>query len=217
MDYQAGIYLLRTETDIRRNVILGAMPVRGSPHRRSTLRWMRTATAAICCKNSLDKVWKNENLQRVDNKSAAVFGQANWHFTEDLTVTTGLRFTREDRTNPGSSLIFDNGNAPELNPYQVNGVSLGGFDTVASGNARHSRPTHRGFRARSGAGRGRQASWRRNISTSPLTRNSPTSSAARWPMPRRSGKRVWACVELLGAGGLQGHPGGLGAEPRATS
>jgi iron complex outermembrane recepter protein len=133
VDYQTGIYLLRTETDIRRNVILGA----------DAGAWFATPTqytaldadgnGRYLMQNSLDKVWKNENLQRVDNKSAAIFGQANWHFTEDLTLTTGLRFTREDRTNPGSSLIFDNGNAPELNPYQVNGVFLGGFDTIASG------------------------------------------------------------------------------------
>lgn len=132
-DYQTGIYLLKTETDIRRNVILGA----------DAGAWFATPTqyAALdadgagryLMQNSLDKVWKNENLQRVENKSAALFGQANWHITPTVTVTTGLRFTREDRTNPGSSLIYNNGNGAELNAYEVNGVRLGGFDTVASG------------------------------------------------------------------------------------
>jgi outer membrane receptor protein involved in Fe transport len=133
VDYQAGIYLLRTETDIRRNVILGADAGAwfATPAQYTALD--ADGNGRYLMQNSLDKVWKNENLQRVDNKSAAIFGQANWHFTDDFTLTTGLRFTREDRSNPGSSLIFDNGNAPELNPYQVNGVFLGGFDTVASG------------------------------------------------------------------------------------
>ena len=133
VDYQAGIYLLKTHTNIRRNVILGA----------DAGAWFATPTqyrlldadgnGRYLMQNSLDKVWKNENLQQVENKSAAAFGQANWHFTDSFTLTTGLRFTREDRTNPGSSLIYDNGNAPELNAYQVNGVQLGGFDTASNG------------------------------------------------------------------------------------
>lgn len=132
-DYQTGIYLLQTETDIHRNVIYGA----------DAGAWFATPTqyAALdadgdgryLMQNSLDKLWKNENLQRVENKSAAIFGQANWHLTDTVTLTTGIRLTREDRTNPGSSLIQDNGNAAELNAYSVNGVQLGGFDTVASG------------------------------------------------------------------------------------
>lgn len=72
-------------------------------------------------------------LQEIDNKSQAIFGQANWHFTDDLTLTTGLRFTRENRNNTASSFIRDNGNAPELNPAVVNNVQLGGFNSNANG------------------------------------------------------------------------------------
>ena len=133
MDYQTGIYLLRTETDIRRNVIYGADAGAWFASIAQYNALDADSNGRYLMQNSLDKLWKNENLQRVDNKSAAIFGQANWHITDAFTVTTGLRLTREDRTNPGSSLIFDNGNAAELNPYQVNGVFLGGFDTVASG------------------------------------------------------------------------------------
>jgi outer membrane receptor protein involved in Fe transport len=68
--------------------------------------------------------------QRIRNSSQAIFGQANWHFTDALTLTTGVRVTHEHRTNvKTSSLIFDNGLAPELNPSVVNGVVLGGFDS----------------------------------------------------------------------------------------
>ncbi|RZA04981.1 MAG: TonB-dependent receptor, partial [Moraxellaceae bacterium] len=69
----------------------------------------------------------------INNKSAAAFGQANWHFSDDLTLTTGLRFTREDRSNLASTYIRDQGNAPELNPVVVNNVQLGGFDSNATG------------------------------------------------------------------------------------
>jgi iron complex outermembrane receptor protein len=133
VDYQAGLYFLKTHTDIRRNVILGADAGAwfATPAQYAALD--ADGNGRYLLQNSLDKVWKNENKQVVDNESAAIFAQANWHLTDDFTVTTGVRFTREDRTNPGSSLIYDNGNAPELNPYRVNDVYLGGFDTVSSG------------------------------------------------------------------------------------
>ncbi|WP_085317180.1 TonB-dependent receptor [Derxia lacustris] len=68
-------------------------------------------------------------VQNIRNKNAAIFAQANWHLSEPLTVTTGLRFTRENRSNESSSYIVSNGSAPELNPSSVNGVTLGGFDS----------------------------------------------------------------------------------------
>lgn len=67
--------------------------------------------------------------QSIKNKSAAIFGQANWHFTDALTLTTGLRITQENRENTGSTVILDNGNGAILNPSIVNGVVLGGFDS----------------------------------------------------------------------------------------
>ncbi|WP_051378641.1 TonB-dependent receptor [Derxia gummosa] len=67
--------------------------------------------------------------QNIRNKNAAIFAQANWHLSEPLTLTTGLRFTRENRSNENSSYILSNGSAPELNPSVVNGVALGGFDS----------------------------------------------------------------------------------------
>ncbi|MCR6654151.1 MAG: TonB-dependent receptor [Cellvibrionaceae bacterium] len=133
VDYQAGLYFLNTETDIRRNVILGADAGAWFATNAQYNALDADGNGRYLLQNSLDKVWKNENLQEVENKSAAIFAQANWHLTDDLTVTTGVRFTREDRRNPGSSLIFDNGNGAELNAYAVNGVRLGGFDTLGNG------------------------------------------------------------------------------------
>lgn len=133
VDYQAGLYFLNTQTDIRRNVILGADAGAWFANNAQYTALDADGNGRYLLQNSLDKVWKNENLQEVENKSAAIFAQANWHITDDLTVTTGVRFTREDRRNPGSSLIFDNGNGAELNPYRVNNVQLGGFDTEANG------------------------------------------------------------------------------------
>lgn len=78
--------------------------------------------------------------QSIRNKSAAIFGQANWHLSDELTLTTGLRLTQENRDNTGSSVILDNGNGALLNPSVINGVTLGGFDSVF--NAAHTGSTY---------------------------------------------------------------------------
>ena len=65
--------------------------------------------------------------QSIENRSIGFYGQADWHFTEKTTLTTGLRFTHENRQNAASAFIYDNGAGGELNT----GVALGGFDTTA--------------------------------------------------------------------------------------
>ena len=67
-------------------------------------------------------------LQYIRNKSYALFAQADWHITPALTVTTGVRATREDRETTSDSLITNNGDGGALNPVSVpSGVQLGGF------------------------------------------------------------------------------------------
>jgi len=84
----------------------------------------------------LDMAWNSPaGLQLIHNRSEAAFGQANWHFTDQFTLTTGLRITHEDRENTASTFIRDEGNAPELNPVVVNNVQLGGFDSNTTSGA----------------------------------------------------------------------------------
>jgi outer membrane receptor protein involved in Fe transport len=69
--------------------------------------------------------------QRIRNQSPAWYGTVNWHPIQDLTVTTGLRTTYEDRTTSAYRLIIDNGYAGVLNPTRSSfGVNLGGFDSI---------------------------------------------------------------------------------------
>ncbi len=78
--------------------------------------------------SGLDMAWNSPaGYQEIDNESIAAFAQANWNFTEQFVLTTGLRFTREERTNLTGSYIIDSGFGGELNPANVNGVDLGGF------------------------------------------------------------------------------------------
>ncbi len=70
--------------------------------------------------NSLDRVLMSFNspagVQDIQNESTAAFGQLNWHIADAFTVTTGVRFTREDRQTTSSTGVKDYGSAPELNP-----------------------------------------------------------------------------------------------------
>jgi outer membrane receptor protein involved in Fe transport len=82
--------------------------------------------------NSLDGLL-TVPLQRIRNRNAAIFGQANWHLSDPLTLTTGLRLTREDRHNVTNNLVADNGYGADLNPVAINSVQLGGFNSAANG------------------------------------------------------------------------------------
>lgn len=81
--------------------------------------------------SGLDMAWNSPaGYQDINNESIAAFAQANWNFTENFVLTTGLRFTREERSNTTATYIIDSGFGAELNPAVVNNVNLGGFHSV---------------------------------------------------------------------------------------
>lgn len=135
VDYQTGLFLLDIHNSALYQKVWGndAGAWFASPAQYTSLD--ADGNGRYLLQNSLSGLsmaWNSPaGLQKIENKSEAVFGQANWHFTDDLTLTTGLRFTHEDRSNLASSYIRDQGNAPELNPSAVGAVQLGGFDSVA--------------------------------------------------------------------------------------
>jgi outer membrane receptor protein involved in Fe transport len=96
----------------------------------------KTAAGRLLMVNSL-KGLNKASTQSVRNKSLGIYGQADWHFTEQLTVTTGLRFTHENRKNSGSNYVADNGFGAELNNVRSNtsgsnpSLELGGFNVSA--------------------------------------------------------------------------------------
>jgi hypothetical protein len=77
----------------------------------------------------------NPNL--IDNKTAALFGEAKWHITEPLTLTTGVRVSNENRENQTSKFIVDQGAGVNLNPVSINGVQTGGFDSWSATGTGH--------------------------------------------------------------------------------
>lgn len=92
-------------------------------------------------RDSLNGVYKGTDTL-ANNKSSAWYGSADWHIAEPTTLTTGLRFGKEDRQTKVSNLVLDNGFGAALNPVAVNNVQLGGFasdkvsgELLASNNA----------------------------------------------------------------------------------
>ncbi len=137
VDYQAGLFLMQAKNSATYQKAWGndAGAWYASASQYKTLD--ATAAGQLLMENSLANVSMAYNSpagqQSIDNRSAALYAQANWHFTEALTLTTGARLTHENRETTDSSYIVSNGSAPELNPVSVNGVQLGGFDSDANG------------------------------------------------------------------------------------
>ncbi|MGZ5884710.1 MAG: TonB-dependent receptor [Burkholderiaceae bacterium] len=137
VDYQAGLFAMKVNNDADYRKIWGndAGAWFASNAQYTTLN--SDSNGRILMQNSLAGLSMSYNnptgTQNIVNENVALFGQANWHLSDRLTVTTGLRFTNEHRTNTGSSSIKDNGNGAELNPALVNGVNLGGFNSNAAG------------------------------------------------------------------------------------
>lgn len=135
LDYQAGLYAIVTDHEYSTRTIWGDDA--GAWFASAAQYTALAGTSAdgggrYLAADALNGV-KRTQFQDIRNKSAAIFGQANWHFTQALTLTTGVRLTREDRNNRTSIVLADEGYAPELNPVSINNVQLGGFDSVAFG------------------------------------------------------------------------------------
>lgn len=137
VDYQTGLYLLKVVNDSKYQRVWGndAGAWFASNSQYATLD--KDGAGRYLLTNSLSGLAMAFNspagLQNINNKSSAIFAQADWHATDNLTVTTGARYTYENRRNKASTYIEDNGFAPELNPAAVNGVQLGGFASNATG------------------------------------------------------------------------------------
>ena len=137
VDYQGGVFLLKVNNsaEYRRAWGNDAGAWFATPAQYTTLD--ADAAGRVLMVNSLANLatdWNSPTgLQTIENKSGAVFAQANWHFSERFTLTTGARLTHEDRRNVGTSQVTSNGSGGELNPVSVNGVALGGFPTRADG------------------------------------------------------------------------------------
>ncbi len=134
VDYQTGLFFL--STDIAHSTRAGWGSDAGAwfatPQQYTRLDTNTSGRALL--QDSLSRLTR-EQANQYDNYSGAIFAQANWHFSDPLTLTTGLRLTREDRNTTSSALIVENGAGTPLNPSAItiiNDVQLGGFNSYAT-------------------------------------------------------------------------------------
>lgn len=131
-DYTTGIYLLRQDTNYSSfsNWLQDAGAWYANNNQYATLD--ADGNGRYLLENSLNAMWK-DTTQNIRNKSAAWYGQINWHISDPFSLITGARVTYDNRHNSGWSLLSDEGNGSALNPVAVNGIGLGGFGTTSTG------------------------------------------------------------------------------------
>ncbi len=128
VDYQAGLYFIKVNNSATYQRAWGndAGAWFASTAQYNTLD--TTAAGQLLMRDSLANVSMAYNApagqQTIENKSGAVFAQANWHFTDRLTLTTGARLTHENRTNVGSSYVVNPGDGVDLANFGSTDVAL---------------------------------------------------------------------------------------------
>ncbi len=138
VDWTTGLYLLDVHNTNQYRRSFGSDAGAFNATATQYARLDANPAGQLLMLNSLDGLAQNFNspagYQDIRNRSDAIFGQANWHFSDRLTLTTGLRFTLEDRQNWGYSNVTANGNGAALNPSAFGSTATGALaagDTAA--------------------------------------------------------------------------------------
>lgn len=126
VDYQAGIYLLdKSMTRDSRSGFgddAGAWFASGQQYTRLDA----SSPGRQLLKDSLSGMTRSAP-ERIENKTASIFGEAKWKLTDALFLTTGLRGSYELRDYASERFIDNQGFGSALNR-----VALGGFDSNAT-------------------------------------------------------------------------------------
>ena len=120
-DYQAGLYFLHFWNQSTGRTLYGQDSGAFSSGNGDYNLLYSTAAGRQLMQASLENVLVTNRITP-DTKSYAVFGQANWHFTDRGTLTFGARETYEDKTNTDTS-------SADL----INGSSLNNLATLGQG------------------------------------------------------------------------------------
>lgn len=128
LDYTAGVYFLNSTVDSTDRTLYGSD---AGAFYATNAQYNSLSSSGVGTKllqDSLRGLFVNTTTHP-DTKSAAEFGQLNWHFTEQATVTLGLRRTAETKTNNYSNVIEDNSALPsnlQATTLSATGNGVGG-------------------------------------------------------------------------------------------
>jgi iron complex outermembrane recepter protein len=142
LDYQAGLYLFTIDTESTSRNLYGtdAGAFYASDGQYRTLN---TAAGRALLRASLADVFST-TFQNPVTDSQAVFGQANWHPLDRLTLTVGARYTWEQKTNRQSrNATFANG-APLTSTGNATADAIRATQTGESYDAIEGTPIHDG-------------------------------------------------------------------------
>ena len=137
-DYQAGIISFKTENDIVSKAGWGSDAGAWFANTSQYNTLDRNATGAnrgaglALLRDSLDDALRRGDTW-VETQSNAIYGQADWKWIENATLTAGVRVGTEDRETTDAIFLNANGSGGALNPVSVRGIQLGGFASNSTG------------------------------------------------------------------------------------
>lgn len=139
LKYRTGLFFFKTDNDIGSKTGWGsdAGAWFASAAQYSTLAGanagVNRGAGRALLQDSLDN-GRRDGHTWVNTESNAAFGQVSWDWHESAQLTVGLRLGTEDRTTADSVILENHGAGRALNPVQVRGIALGGFDSASNGN-----------------------------------------------------------------------------------
>lgn len=107
IDYTAGVYLLSSTVSSTDRTLYGSDAGAFYASNAQYASLGNGGVGAQLLQDSLRGLFINTTTHP-DTKSAAEFGQMNWHLNEKATITLGLRRTNETKTNDYTNIIADN-------------------------------------------------------------------------------------------------------------
>lgn len=143
LDYETGLYFLKSTSDSftrsRFGSDAGAYNASVAQYNAldagaatsATTTTVNTSAGRALLRDSENGLYRGTQSY-LDNQTQAAFAHLQWHLAEPLTLTTGVRITRESRKLREAQRVYDNGFGAALNPVSVNNVALGGFASNAT-------------------------------------------------------------------------------------
>lgn len=137
LDYQAGLYLLKTKDDVASRTGWGSdagawFASAAQYDLLDTSAGVNRGAGRAILRDVLADAFRRGDTY-VDTKTAAIFGQVDWHLDDKTTITSGLRFAHENRSATDQVLWTNDGAGGVFNPVAVRGYNLKGFDASGAG------------------------------------------------------------------------------------
>jgi len=137
VDYTAGIYLMERKQTKGNRVGFGSDAGAWFAGNGAYTLLDKDSAGRQLMSDSLNGL-ETDNPYYIYNQTGALFANAKWHITEPLTLTTGVRFSSENRQQRTEKFITSQGFGEALNPgaitTPVGSVDTGGFGTDTNGN-----------------------------------------------------------------------------------